>query len=166
MDPTVSVSAADLSTQLDYALKLRNMQSAVASALLALDSLKEQLQQAEKTVKDRMSDAPKELTATLAESLKQVAAIQGRLGRPPDAFRLEVGPRLAENLGSLFFSIDGVNAAPTGAQQGYFNELQTEFREKMAEVNGFLTKTAPQWNETLRKLGAPTVVAGKAIELP
>ena len=166
MDPTVPVSTGDLATQLDYALKLRDMQSAVASALLALDSLKEQLQQAEKTVKERLTDAPKELGTTLVDALHQVAAMQGRLGRPPDAFRLEVGPLLAENLGSLFFSIDGANAAPTGAQQGYFNELQTEFREKMTEVNGFLTKTVPQWNETLRKFGALTVVAGKTIELP
>ena len=105
-----------------------------------------------------MSSAPKDLTALLAEAAPQVSAMQGKLGRPPDAFRLEVGPRLAENLAALFFSLDGVNAAPTAAQRAYFADLETEFREKMAEASAFLIKAVPQWNEALRKQGAPTLV--------
>lgn len=160
LDPSLSVPAADLAAQLDHALKLRDMQTTVNTALKTLDSLKEQLQNAEKTVKDRMTHPPKELTGALAESLKQVSEMQGRLGRPPDAARLEVGPRLAENLSSLFFSIDGVNAAPTGAQRNYFAELQAEVRVTMAEISGFFTKSVPRWNETLRKHGASTLVVG------
>ena len=166
LDPALSVPAADLAAQLDQALKLRDMQSAVNNALLALDSLQDQIQQTEKTVKDRTGELPAALSAALAEARKQVSAAQGRLGRPPDGFRLEVGPRLAENLGSLLISIDGVNAAPTAAQRAYFGELQAEFREKMAEVNTLLVQTVAQWNEALRRSGAPTLMAGQAIPVP
>ena len=73
---------------------------------------------------------------------------------------------MVERLGSLFFSVDATNAAPTPAQREFFGELQTEFRQKTDEVNKFLAETVPQLNETLRRLGAPTLMTGKPIELP
>ncbi len=166
LDPAISVPAADLATQFDHALKLRDAESAVNTALLAIDSLREQIQQIEKTVKDRLGETPKDLAATLAEASKQVAALEGRLARPRDSFRLEHGPRLADNLRSLFMGIDGVNAVPTAAQRAYFAELMSDTREKITEANALLTKTVPQWNETLRRAGAPVLVAGKPIEPP
>ncbi|HLG15575.1 MAG TPA: hypothetical protein VJH03_13905 [Blastocatellia bacterium] len=167
MDPAVSVSTADLQTQFELGSKLRDMQSSTTDALKSLDSLREQLQQIEKTVKDRMPDAPKELKDAIADHLKQIESLQNKLTRPQDS-GLGIGgrSRLAETIGGLFFAIDGVNAAPTRPQRDYFVEVLADFQQKLGEVNRFVNDSVPKLNDTLRRHNAPTVVAGKAIELP
>src|SRR5205085_2768007 len=60
VDPTVKVTPADLQLQFDLAMKLRDMQSAVNDGLKTLDSIKSQLEQIEKVVKEQMPDAPAE----------------------------------------------------------------------------------------------------------
>jgi photosystem II stability/assembly factor-like uncharacterized protein len=166
MDPTVEVPAADLQTQLDYGLKTRDMQSAVTDALKMLDSVKEQLQQIEKTAKDRMPDAPKDLEKAISDQLKQVESLQNGLTRPEAGLGFGGKAEIADKLGNFFFMVDGVNAAPTPYQVAYFDELQKTFRERMDDVNKFVNQTIPQLNETLRRANAPTVVAGKPIEVP
>jgi hypothetical protein len=44
--------------------------------------------------------------------------------------------------------------------------LQKEFGEKIGEVNAFLGDAVPQLNEALRRVGAPTLMTGKPVELP
>ena len=168
LDPTIQpvVSTADLQLLHDLALKLRDMQSATNTALRAIDSVKDQLQNAEKTIKDRIAEPPKELTAAVTDHLKQIEALQNKLGRSDEGLGISGRESLASRLGGLFFSMDGTNAAPTPYQREYFNELQTDFRAKLEEVNRFINQTVPQLNETLRRSGAPTVAAGKVIELP
>nr|MBA3321286.1 hypothetical protein [Pyrinomonadaceae bacterium] len=62
--------------------------------------------------------------------------------------------------------IEGVNAAPTPAQREYFTEIQTEFRQRIVEVNKFTNESVPQLNDALRRANAPTVIAGKSIDVP
>lgn len=166
LDPLVSASRTDLEMQLDYGLKLRDMQSSVNDALRSLDSIKDQLQQIEKTLKDRVPDAPKELKDAIAEHVKQTESHLNSLARSSGGLGLGGGARLAERLGSLFFGIDGVNAAPTPYQRKYFEELQPDFRLKAGAVNKFLMEGISQLNEVLRRHNAPIVVTGKPIELP
>ncbi len=167
MDPTVKVELADLRMQFDYAMKLRDMTSAVNEALRSLDSLKEQLQQIEKTVKDRLPDASADLTKALGDFIKQVEAEQDKLGNKPEpTLGLSGIPKLADRVGGLFFTIDGGNAAPTPPMREYFNKLRSEFPPRLNEVNKFLSERVAQMNDTLRKHNAPTLVAGKPITLP
>ncbi|MBO0797995.1 MAG: hypothetical protein J2P31_04160 [Blastocatellia bacterium] len=158
VDPTVQVTAADLQTQFDYSMKLRELISATNTALRSLDGIKEQLQQIQKNVKETMPEAPKELAGELTEYLKQTDALIGKLATPQQE---ELGYRgasqLSEKLSSLFSSIQGVNAAPTPAQKEFFDELQQEFQTKMPEVNRFLKEQLPKMNETLRKNNAATL---------
>ncbi len=166
IDPTISVTTADLQTIHDTTIKLRDMQSSTNDALRTLDSLKAQLDQIEKIVKDRLPDAPKELTTAITDHTKQVEKLQDRLARRrTPSLGFGGGSELADRLGGLFFTIDGVNAAPTPPQREEFAVLQSEFNEKLAEVNRFLSQTVPQLNETLRRHNAPTVIVGKPIEL-
>ena len=166
LDPTITVAPADLQTQYDHALKLRDMQSSMTDAIRSLDSVKAQLEQIEKTVKDRMPDAPAELTKAIDDYKKQVDTLLGSIARPADAPGFGGGARLSEKIGGLFFTVEGVNAAPTPSQREYFGELQAEFPKKVDEVNKFLTQTVPQMNETLRRHNAPTLVAGKPVDMP
>ncbi|MEN3331550.1 MAG: hypothetical protein V7641_915 [Blastocatellia bacterium] len=166
LDPTVEVVAADLQTALDYGLKTRDLQSAATDALRTLDSIKEQLQGIQKIVKDRMPDAPKELATALEDHIKQVEALQNKLARQDTGLGFSGNAGIADSLGGFFFSIDSVNAAPTPYQAEGFKELQAKFRERMEEVNRFISDKVAQLNETLRRNNAPTVVAVKPIELP
>jgi hypothetical protein len=166
LDPSISVPAADLQTQLDQALKLRDMQSALTDGIRALDSLKEQLQQIEKTVKDRMAAPPEELLRAIKDSLGQIEKLQSGLFRGESGLGLSGGARFYEAVGGLFGDIDGVNAAPTPAQREYFLELQKEFPERASEINRFINEAVPKLNDTLRKHNAPTVIAGKPVDSP
>ncbi len=168
LDPTVQVETTALESTFDYAMKLRDMQSAGNDALHALDSISEQLGQREKTVKDQMPDAPEDLKKAFADYKKQVNDMIDRLARAgeSDDDDLGSGPRLVDKIGSLFFTIDSTNAAPTPAQKEYFTSLQTELQKTLADVNNFLSKTVAGWNEKLRQNNVPTLLAGKPIEVP
>jgi hypothetical protein len=165
MDPTVQVTAAELQTQLDYSMKLREMISATNTALRTLDGIKEQLQQIEKAVKERMPNAPKDLAGELTEHLKQTDEIIGKLASPQqrEGLGYRGASQLSEKLSSLLSSVQGVNAAPTAAQKEFFDELQQEFQSEMPEVNKFLNEKMQKLNETLKKNNASTVIVGRAL---
>ncbi len=131
-----------------------------------LDSLKAQVEFIERTVKDRLTDVPKELSDRLTEQKKKVEESQNRLAQPEGGLGFSGKAQLVDRIGNLFFTIDGVNAGPTPAQRELYGELQKEYDEKIAAVNKFLSETVPQLNETLRRFGAPTLMSGKPIELP
>ena len=166
LDPTLAVPPGDLEAQLEIGLKLRDMISAVTDGLRALDSVKEQLQQLEKTVKDRLPGEGSDLTKTMGEHRKQIDALASRIARPLGVPMYRASPRLAERSSTLFSGVDGVNAAPTPYQKEYFGEIQAEFRENMAAVNAWITTAVPQLNEALRKGNAPLVAPGKPVEIP
>ena len=54
--------------------------------------------------------------------------------RPAGSSRSATGPRLRENLATLFQAVDGADAAPTEAQSKYFDELQQEFKQMMQQL--------------------------------
>ncbi|HZS45403.1 MAG TPA: hypothetical protein VFC63_09900 [Blastocatellia bacterium] len=161
MDPTVSVQTADLQTQFDYALKLRDMQSIINNDLRALDSIKDQLQQVDKTIKDRMPDAPKDLLTAISDNTKQVQSLLGELEEAPDGLGISGRSKVSDQVGGLFFTIDGTNAAPTPAQIEAFGELQTLFKQEIEKVNKFLGQTIPQLNDNLKRNNGPQIIVGK-----
>lgn len=162
LDPSVSVSGTALATQLEYALKVRDMASAGNQVLKNLDSIKEQLAASEKLLKENN----KTTADVIAHDIKQVDQVSGELGRPPEAPRLAEGPHLMEKVSSLFQTLDGVDAAPTAAQIEYYGELVSEYRQKMNNAVTFLSKTVPQWNTELQRAGAPVIVLGKPVDVP
>jgi hypothetical protein len=166
VDPTVNVTPADLQAQFDMAMKLRDMQSSVNEGLKTLDSIKSQLEQIEKLVKEQMPDAPAEFTKAIADYKKQTDDLIKSLAFDGSDGGLSGGAKIADQLQGLFFTIAGGNFAPTPAQRDYFGELQTEFPTRMKEVNQFLSETVPKMNETLKKYNAPTLITGKLIDLP
>ncbi|HVF50849.1 MAG TPA: hypothetical protein VNA19_12225 [Pyrinomonadaceae bacterium] len=166
LDPTVNTTAADLQMQHDMTLRLRDMQTTTNNALRTLDSLKTQVEFIERTVKDRLTDVPKELSDKLTESKKQVEALQNRLAQPDGGLGFSGRAQLADRIGGLFFTIDSPNAAPTPSQREFYAELQTEFDEKIAEVNRFLNQSVPQLNAALQKFNAPQLMVGKPVEMP
>jgi hypothetical protein len=165
LDPTISVPPNDLQAQLDLALTLRGMQSAANTALRFLDSIKDQLKHAQTTVRTLNKEPDKDLTKALEDYVKQVEELQDRLARRREGLGLGGKARVADQIGSLFFAIDGLNAAPTPYQRQYFGEIQPEFRLRMDEANRFIREKVPEWNEKLRGWNAPTLTTRKPVEL-
>ena len=155
---------ADLQAQLDLQMKLRDMQSAVNTALRFLDSIEEQLKHTQTTVKNLNKEPDKELMKALEDYMKQVAALEDRLARRSEGLGFPGKSQVVNKIGDLFFAMDGTNAAPTPYQRQYFEEIQPEFRERMAEANRFIKDTVPQWNEKLRAWNAPTLTTRMPVE--
>ncbi|HMF77773.1 MAG TPA: hypothetical protein VK604_19105 [Bryobacteraceae bacterium] len=110
LDPAVSVTAGDLQSAYDVASNLVQMQAAANAAITKLGALRGQHPQ-------------------------EVEALLSQLTRPANVGRSETGPRLKENLDTLFTMIDGADAAPTAAQMKYYGELRAEFQDVMKRVN-------------------------------
>lgn len=166
LDPALKVPASALETQFEYALKLRDMESAGNQTLKDMDSIRNQLQAVQKTIKEQLGENGKLAQGAIARDLKELDQMSATLARPPDAPRLAEGPHLLERVSQLFQSLDSVDAAPTEAQIQYFGELTSEYREKMAAATTFLRKTVPQWNTDLQKAGAPVLLLGKVVDVP
>jgi len=165
MDPALKVTLAELQDRHEHARRLRDLMDAGNRAAKSMDSLREQLESIDKLAQDRLPDAAKELSKMTEGYKKDLGAVLEKLANAPDAARLEIGPKLLEKISALFGQIENVNAAPTSYQKEAFTELSRQFREGLPEINAFLTKTVPAWNEALRKAGAPPLVAGKPVEL-
>ncbi|HZT61020.1 MAG TPA: hypothetical protein VFA21_20615 [Pyrinomonadaceae bacterium] len=170
LDPTISVSVADLQTTLDMMMHLRDMQTATNNALRTLDSLKSQIDFVERTVRDRLgaSNVPKELADAISAQRKRVEELQSGLAREREgeSLGIEARAQLVDRIGGLFFALDATDAGPTPAARELYGELQKEFDAKIAEVNRYLSDTVPQLNDALRRVGAPTLMTGKPIEMP
>ena len=115
LDPTITVAPADLQSQNEITLKLRDMQSSVNDSLRTLDSIKAQLQFIERTVKDRSTEPPKELTETIATYTKQIEDAES-LARPGGLALKAANNLLIESAVSSSPG-DGTNAAPTAPQR-------------------------------------------------
>jgi photosystem II stability/assembly factor-like uncharacterized protein len=164
LDPSVHTPLADLESQLELTIKLRDMQSASNTALRFLDSIKDQLKHTQTTMRNLNKEPDKEMTKALEDYVKQIDALQDKLARRSEGLGLGGRARVSDRVGDLFFSIDASNAAPTPYQRKYFEEVEPEFRERMAEVNKFIAETVPQWNEKLRGWNAPTLTTRKPVE--
>jgi photosystem II stability/assembly factor-like uncharacterized protein len=166
VDPTVKVTTEELQAQHDLARKVQDMVSPMNDGLRALDSYKAQLEQIEKTVKDRLPDAPAELTKALTDYKKQVDDLLKNLASSDDNEDLGNAVKYADALFNFSFAVGGGNFGPTAAQREYFTDLQAEYPKRIDEINKFINETVPKMNETLKKYNAPIIIQGKPIERP
>ncbi len=163
LDPTINVPLAALQETLDMQVKLRDMQSNINLSLRFLDSLKEQLKQAQTTMKTLQKDPDKDLMKALEDYIKELDAFQDRLSARNEGLGFAGRDQVADLIGNLYFTID-TNFGPTAGQRQLFAEVQPVYRARVEEVNKFLRETLPQWNEKLRTWNAPTLTTRKPLE--
>ena len=163
MDPTVNVPVADLKEALDMQVKLRDMQSNLNMSLRFLDSVKEQLKQAQTTMKGLQKEPDKDLMKAFEDYIKEVDKLLDQLSARNEGLGLGGKDQVIDNIGNLFFSLD-TNFGPTAGQKEFFNEIQPVYRARIEEVNKFLRDTLPQWNDKLRAWNAPTLTTRKPLE--
>src|SRR4030095_839449 len=123
MDPTINVPVAALQEALDMQVKLRDMQSTINLSLRFLDSLKEQLKQAQTTMKTLQKEPDKDLMKALEDYIKELDTMQDRLSARNEGLGFAGKDQVADDIGNLFFSLD-TNFGPTLGQRQYFTEIQ------------------------------------------
>jgi photosystem II stability/assembly factor-like uncharacterized protein len=163
LDPTINVPVTDLKEALDMQVKLRDMQSNINTSLRFLDSVKEQLKQAQTTMKGLQKEPDKDLMKALEDYIKEIDTLLDRLSARNEGLGLGGKDQVIDNIGNLFFSLD-TNFGPTLGQKQFFEEIQPVYRGRIEDVNKFLRDTLPQWNDKLRAWNAPTLTTRKPIE--
>jgi hypothetical protein len=163
LDPGVSTPLSELQETLDMQIKLRDMQNTMNLSLRFLDSVKEQLKQAQTTMKGLTKEPDKDLMKALEDYLKEVDALQDKLTARDDGLGFAGRSGVADDIGQLYFSLD-TNFGPTRGQRDYFGEIQPAYRTRMGDVNKFLRETLPQWNDKLRAWNAPTLTTRKPFD--
>lgn len=159
IDPTVSVSSAALTEQFDLSNRLQESLSSINRQLRTLDGIREQIQQLERTIRDRAPSAPAASTQALREALTEVDRLLNQMATSPvEGLGYRGTSRVANQLSSLFSSLQGVHAAPTSAQKEFANELFPEATAKGNEVDRFLREQMKKLNESLRQAQLPTIV--------
>lgn len=165
VDPTVQISTADLQTQYDLAMRLRDMNSSMNDGLRFLDSAKQQIEQIEAVAKDRLTTVPADLTKAITDYKKRTNDLLAELAtNPEDGIRAP--SRFSDQLSGLYFTISGGNSAPTATMKENYELLQKEFPNKIAQINRFITEDTARMNQTLQKYNLSTIVVGKNIEPP
>ncbi len=152
LDPTLDVSASDLQTAHDTALRLRDMMSGLNDALRALDSVEAQTKQLQSALRTATAKTPDEVAQALEAALQEVETLRKELVRDT-SLAYGYGPKLFEHVRSLFFDIDQVLAAPTPYQMAFFRQLQAESKAKVGNVYSSLQATAQRVNSLLQQHG-------------
>ena len=164
VDPTVSVTQAELQAQFDLAMQLRDMLSNLVEGLRLLDSAKQQAEQIQRVAENRLTEVPPDVKKSLEEYTKQVDKITGELVvGEEDGIRASA--KLTDQVGRLYYSVSGGNAAPTQAMREQYNLLKSLMPAKFGEINRFISEDTARLNQTLQKNNLPFIVLGKPFEL-
>ncbi len=155
VDPTLDVSRADLRKQFEVTVELTDMLSRVNDALRGLDSVKAQLADRKKLLETHK--ASDELIESIEGEIKKLDELSESIEKPMDKRYWATGPKVVENIGGLFWSLNFINAAPTGPQLEHLSELRTESQRAIDEIRTLVTESVGGLNTKLREAGFPEV---------
>ncbi|CAN5700827.1 hypothetical protein BH20ACI4_BH20ACI4_10460 [soil metagenome] len=165
VDPTVQITNAELQTQYELAMKLRDMLSVMNDGLRQLDSVKTQTEQIEAVAKDRLTEVPADLTKAFADYKKRTNDLLDSLTtNPEDGIRAP--SRFADQLSGLYFTVSGGNSAPTATMKENYELVRREFPNKVALISRFISEDTARFNQTLQKYNLSVIIPGKAVEPP
>jgi photosystem II stability/assembly factor-like uncharacterized protein len=170
LDPRVKVSDADLNAQLDAALKLRDLSSALNSVVARVDDLTRQLTTLSETMRRvpdpaataavragdgegsgpaaRNSGQSDNATADINAALDELKKLRATLVREAP-FGYRYPPRLREEVQSLGGSISAAIAPPTEAQMLRLREVTEETQKAAADLNGIIGGSIRRINDKL-----------------
>ncbi len=157
MDPLVEVSAADLQRQQEAAVALRDMHSVINDGLKGMDVVAEQLSARRASAQRLDEDFSEAVEAAWKEHDEAARALMNGLAREEGKPFWSQGPRFAEQLGALFFRIDGQFAAPTKAQLLWLEELRAEYTQQVTKIKRYFGETVVHLNSALEEGGVPPV---------
>lgn len=162
IDPTIAATVATSAALLEqhqFSMRVQEVVSAANLALRRLDGAREQLQQIEKTIRERLPEKSEALGKEIGKELKAINEMTSRLAAPAvEGLGYRGSSQIVDQLSSLFGGVQGVSAAPTQAQKELFNELQPRAASLIEEAQQLIRERLPKINELLRNNGAPIVI--------
>jgi photosystem II stability/assembly factor-like uncharacterized protein len=184
LDPRIKVSEADLTSQLDAALKLRDLSSTLNGVVARVDDLTRQLTTLAETMR-KVPDAgapaaaaragdgdgsgpvarsvvqSDNVMADISAALDELKKLRATLVREAP-FGYRYPPRLREEVQSLMGSITSPIAPPTEAQMLRLREVTDETQKAVAELNGIISGSVRRINDKLSS--QPHVVTGSPVK--
>lgn len=162
LDPLVNVPPSSLRDQYEASVKLRDVTSEVNKRLRVLDGIKEQLQQVDRTVREHLPEASPELRGAIEAETKFVEELIGKLASPSsEGLGYRGTTRIVEQLGSLFSSIQGVNAGPTEAQKQFLTDIIPQATSLISEIDKSVAERIAKLNGLLGRNNAPVLLLPK-----
>jgi ElaB/YqjD/DUF883 family membrane-anchored ribosome-binding protein len=167
-DPRIQISEADRARWNDAIVKAYELQKTGDSAQRSVQNLKAQLTALQESLKKNTS-VPQAITAAAKAVADQIDDIQRRLvpvfdqsgnaGPPlPDAPRPVI-----RRLGQLAGALDSYTAAPTAAQTAAIEELSTELKSLIDQLNRVIDEAVPNLNKQMRDSGVAFVSPGPRV---
>ncbi len=166
VDPSVEVSLEDLRVQFEAVSALQEMVSVLNDGLRGMDGVAAQLSARRETAKQMKQDLPDALVGEVDEYEEAASELLESLARGEDKPFWSQGPRISERLQSLAWEVDGQFASPTAAQMDYLAELETEFLDKLDEINALFTEALPALNARMQEQGVPPILLPAPLEAP
>jgi hypothetical protein len=180
LDPRVKVSDAELNAQLEAALKLRDLSSALNGVVARVDDLTRQLT----TLSEMMRRAPDagaaagragdgdgngpaartgqsdSATGDITAALDELKKLRATLVREAP-FGYRYPPRLREEVNSLMGSISSPIAPPSEPQLLRLREVTEETQKAVADLNAIVSGSIRRINEKLSN--QPHIVTGSPV---
>jgi len=184
LDPRIKASEADLASQLDAGLKLRDLSSTLNGVVARVDDLTRQLTTLAETIR-RVPDAGAPAAAAragdgegsgpvarsavqsdnamadISASLEELKRLRATLVREAP-FGYRYPPRLREEVQSLMGSIASPIAPPTEPQMLRLREVTDETQRAVADLNGIIAGSIRRINEKLSS--QPHIVTGSPVK--
>ncbi len=170
-DPRIQMSEADRAKWSDALMKAYELQRSAGAAQRSMQNLKTQMTSLQESLR-RTPNVPREVNDAVKSVSDQVDDIQKRLvpvfdqsgsaGPPlPDAPRPVLG-----RIGQLSNGLDSYTAAPTPDQMARLNELSTELKGMIEQLNKLIDEAIPNLNKQIRDSGLSFLNPGQRVALP
>ena len=157
LDPRLSgVTPADLETQLELALRVRDRTSEAHEAVLATRRIKAAMKELDQTTSNRGITASAEVLATELTTVEE-EIYQYRLASRQDLFHHPI--KLNNRLAGLERVIESGEARPTDQSYEMFTELASELDRILSRLDALLQRDLAEFNQLLAEQELETIDA-------
>ncbi len=159
-DPRLpDLSLADLKTQFDFAIRIRDRVSEANRAVIDIRSLKDQIKQRTDQAKDaKISAAGDQLAKQLSDLEEQLYQVRNRSGQDPLNFPI----RLNNKLAALERIVETGDGKPTEQSYKVFAEQSASLDTILGNVKKVTADGTAELNKMLRGKRVPLLTAGAA----
>jgi photosystem II stability/assembly factor-like uncharacterized protein len=163
-DPRGSLPQAELESQLEFSLRVRDTISKLTGLVDSLRSVKSQLAEREKALASRKGETPvADLLKASRTVVEKIDGVEARLHNPKALVTYDIlaergGARLYSRLSPLLMWTTSGDAAPTQGMQDVLSEYEKELAPLEREVQALLAKDVADINARAKGLGLEFVI--------
>ncbi len=155
LDPRVTATMADLQSEFDFAIKVRDRVAEADGAVVAVRRVRTEIDDRIDKAKHAERDSARKPLTTALENLKlkltaveeSVYQVKNQSGQDPLNFPIKLNNKIAH----LSQVIEGADAKPTDQTYAAYKELSDELQAQLDRLNGAMTKDIPAINAELQR---------------